>query len=102
MSDVQDIVDRFAENCDAGGVVYPSVVAEKTGLSFLDVYHCLSNRNDFYEMLEPYCDSCGRFSGIWFNAFWEIRGEFVCPHCGKTIDNAAGDAVIVFRKNRQS
>lgn len=100
MSDIQAVVDSFAKDCKAGEVVYPSVLAGKLGLSILDVYRCLSDRGDFYEMLEPYCDSCGRFSGIWFNAFWEIKGEFVCPHCGQRIDNAAGDAVVVFRKNR--
>lgn len=98
MSDMQNVIDKAIEECAVGDIIYPGKVAKEAGMTLVDVYDDLLKKKNLRGILEPCCDNCNQMSGMWFDAFWDVPTEFFCPHCGKKIDNAGGDAIVVFRK----
>ena len=93
--EIRKITDKKSVN----EIIYPGEIAKTTKLPLEEVYSCLLEDEDLDSILEAYCDNCGKLSGLFFNTFWEVPEKVFCPFCKQEIPNAAGDSVVVFRKN---
>ena len=82
-------------------IIHPHEVSEKFHISIKEAYEMLERFADeglLTSVLEPFCERCHSFAGVYYYTFMDLPAELTCPFCGYTITNLLEDAIVVYKK----
>ena len=93
--------EKIREYITDKNIIHPHEVSEKFHISIKEAYEILERFVEeglLTSVLEPFCERCHSFAGVFYETFMDLPAELRCPVCGNTITNLLEDAIVVYKK----
>jgi hypothetical protein len=91
---------EFLGKYKSGDWIYPAVIHRKLGIDLKLIYEALEICCDLglvEQYLEIYCQSCKKFTGLYFKTISEIPDSVYCLHCDDQTEKPMEHAIVIYK-----